>query len=183
MIKVSTLLPLVTFSPTSQIIEHAEDELPFLLRSLLSHDRQLKSTVTSHVRWLEKLLAAYEVWGSIQGWGVGENAGKEFQDHAYQLQMPWNLNVDMVNFPAPEEGLHCPLPIPTTSSPVTKAALMRPLFHFANYFYPLLAKQDGVAGATSPLTLSQLSAIRHVNKFLRLRYGLSFDTVCCMHVL
>eukprot|EP00731_Ephydatia_muelleri_P037214 Em0419g11a len=30
-------------------------------KSLLSHDRQLQSTVSCHVRWLEKLLGAYEL--------------------------------------------------------------------------------------------------------------------------
>ena len=162
-----------------RIVEYTEDELPYLLRSLLSHDRQLQSTVSRHVRWLEKLLGAYEVCGNIQGWGVGENVGKEFQDHAYQLQTPWAMDsLVMTEFPATDQGLHCLLPIPTSSTQMTntsvpKAALIQPLFHFANYYYPVLAKQDSNAGgsgeATSPLTASQLSAIHSVNKFLRLR--------------
>lgn len=162
-----------------RIVEYSEDELPYLLRSLLSHDRQLQSTVSCHVRWLEKLLGAYEVCGSSLGWGVGENAGKEFSDYAYQLQTPWAMDsLVMTEFPATNEGLHCLLPVPTSSSTpmnntsVPKAALIRPLFHFANYFYPLLLGDTPAGGSgegASPLTVSQLSAIRHINKFLRLR--------------
>ena len=95
--------------------------------------------------------------------------------HAYPLQDLWDPQLLLNEVPTQGEGLHCPLPHPCiryfiSNRWVERHLLMRPLFHFASYFFPLMGSASaGCYTGSAALSPSQLSAIFYVNGFLKSR--------------
>ena len=150
------------------------------MHCLLGHDRQLRLVVSTHVRWLERLLAAFEVAAKQKREDRQQNAEKDPEEgQAYCQQASWDSLTQLNEIPPCGSGLHCPLPNTFSRrclrpyESVSKVYLVKPLFHFANYFFPLstakgkdaVRQQDG-ASLVSP---SQRAAISYVNKFLKSR--------------
>ena len=172
--------PLSLISPSLPRTVHSSNDLPFLVHCLLGHDRQLRLVVSTHVRWLERLLAAFEVAAKQKCEDRQQNAEKDPEEgQAYCQQASWDSLTQLNEIPPCGSGLHCPLPNTFSRrclrpyESVSKVYLMKPLFHFANYFFPLsttkgkdaVRQQDG-ASLVSP---SQRAAISYVNKFLKSR--------------
>ena len=172
--------PLSLISPSLPCTVHSSNDLPFLVHCLLGHDRQLRLVVSTHVRWLERLLAAFEVAAKQKCEDRQQNAEKDPEEgQAYCQQASWDSLTQLNEIPPCGSGLHCPLPNTFSRrclrpyESVSKVYLMKPLFHFANYFFPLsttkgkdaVRQQDG-ASLVSP---SQRAAISYVNKFLKSR--------------
>ena len=160
-------LTLHTF-PVSFTVQPDTAGLPFLIHSLLGHDRDLRSTVSTHVRWLERLLAALEKQCHVATCGF-----------AYTQQKIWSVEIQVNEVPYAMEGMHCPLPEPhyrffQPFQSVQRSQFIRPLLHFANYFFPLFTAKGKRLMAESytpslPLSPSQLNAIAYVNYFLSTR--------------
>lgn len=169
-------------SPSLSHTVHLSNDLPFLVHCLLGHDRQLRQVVSTHVRWLERLLAAFEVTARQQHEDRQQNTEKDPEEGlAYCQQASWDAGIQLNELPPCGSGLHCPLPNTFSHGclrpydSLSKVYLMKPLFHFANYFFPLFTAkgkdaipQDGVSEA-SPISPSQRAAICYVTNFLKSR--------------
>lgn len=147
-------------------VQRDTEDLPFLVHSLLGHDRELRSTVSTHVRWLERVLAAHEAECHNQ-------KERRYSDRegacgfAYSLQDIWAEPLSLDQLPGPLVGLHCPLPCPADEA----IQSTRLLLHFTNYLFPVFttkAKPEECQGSTS-LSPSQLAAVTYVNKFVETR--------------
>ena len=120
------------------------------MHCLLGHDCQLRQVVSSHVKWLERLLAAFEVAARQQREDRQQNTEKDPEEgHAYCQQASWDAWLQLNELPPCGSGLHCPLPDTFSHrclrpyDSVFKVYLMKPLFHFANYFFPLFTAMKG----------------------------------------
>lgn len=161
----------------TDLVQPGSSDLPYLIHSLLGHDRERRSIISAHVRWLERLLAAYEVHLADKRWNPVQKEEDDLQaQHAYALQDLWDPQLLLNQAPEQGVGLHCPLPHPCTryftgDQWLERHHLMRPLFHFASYFLPLMGSAAlGRYSGSASLSPSQLSAISYVNSFLRTRY-------------
>ena len=171
-------VPLPSSSPSLPFptVESDSANLPFLIHSLLGHDRELRSIVSTHVRWLERLLAAYEVYARCRTEDKQTESDLE-AGYAYSPQRVWRPEANISELPLGGEGLHCALPAlcpcfeEEYSSDIPRSRYMAPLFHFANYFFPIFTVRGRAENymGSSPLSPSQLAAIAHVNNFLKTR--------------
>ncbi len=161
-------------------------DLPFLIHSLLGHDRELRSAVSTHVRWLERLLAAYET-ECHQMKENGQLDGEKGRGLAYSPCELWPEHVPLNEFPDVWEGLHCPLPEPyyprCSNYPYVKREhRVRPLLHFANYLFPS-STAKGKAGeysGSAPLSPAQVAAVSYVNGFVKTRLVSVSNVVCVL---
>ena len=163
----------------------SEDEprLPYLIQALLGAHRVHRSLVGTQVRWLERMLAAWEI----------ESAGYVCQSLspplAYCLRPTWTTE-NITEPPSPVRGLHLPLPfVSTTTINIDPSVLglwgemeqlsclrftrhVASLVHFADFLYPLFtlrgARSDTADSANS-LSPSQTEAVAYVNRFLSSR--------------
>ena len=178
---------------TVQTAPGSEDNLPFLIHALLGAHRSHRSLAGTHIRWLERFLAAWEAEFS---------SNKELSHlptyppppppapppTAYCPRSLWQTTVNSTDIPGSLEGMHVPIPFPhttcfslgamddrqTIANKLTKH--FASILHFANYLYPLFTARGSKAGGgegreeqASRLSPSQIAAVAHVNHFLTSR--------------
>lgn len=78
-------------------LDQLELDLPFLISSLVSKDRQLSSVVAGHVQWLEKFLGELEKYIiKAEKTAVKKNGKKDaIKENKYiynGLMLPWEYN-------------------------------------------------------------------------------------------
>ena len=161
-----------------------DDNVPFLIHALVGAHRSHRSLMGTHVRWLERFLAAWE----IQVMHINYKCHRDSPSpcSAYYHRPLWTTkNVTVVDVPDSYEGLHLPLPFPPTTNiylpgflhweeVINMKSFMKrisSLLHFANYLYPLFTARGSAAGVgdSDGLSSSQISAIAYVNHLLTSR--------------
>ncbi len=172
------------------IIARANSDLPYLLLLLINSDRRENSTVTNHIQWIEKLLGDYQLCYKIFHERM-ETRLQSFEprvpQHAYGLQKLFDSKERVIksgdigfNF-----GLHSPLPrlnyrmkqvfqnIPYYYTYAVLGRMeclyLRPLLHYTNYLYPLLAADD--KGQHKGQSTVMNTAIQRVNYWIASRYN------------
>ena len=168
--------------PPPHPVDPESDSLPFLIHSLMAQDRSQRSVVSTHVRWLERLLASFESLAlSKAKTTTASNPHPQPRDKlAYADQELWeDLSLD--SMPEYYRQPHVPLPrvhcLYFEEMTVYNLAeyyplfRMRVLFHFANLMFPAFTARKPPADSSHRplLTPSQLAAIRYVNNFLTTR--------------
>ena len=78
-------------------LDQLEFDLPFLISSLVSKDRQLSSVVAGHVQWLEKFLGELEKYIIKEEKAAVKKDGKKavIKENKYiynNLMWPWEYN-------------------------------------------------------------------------------------------
>jgi len=163
-----------------------EDNLPFLIHALLGAHRDHRSLASTHIRWLERLLAALElplvtnprIYDSSSSFSSSSSA-----PFAYCNHWLWDTDISLADYPDPWTGLHLPLPFPLTTSVFQELASLdcpykyiylprhfAALLHFTNYLFPLFtARGRASVEGWSGLSPSQLAAVAHVNSFITSR--------------
>ena len=178
---------------TVQTAPGSEDNLPFLIHALLGAHRSHRSLAGTHVRWLERFLAAWEAEFSSN---KALSRLPTYPLHpspappptAYCHRSLWQTTINSTDIPYPLEGMHVPIPFPHTTcfslatlddrhrkaNKLTKH--FASILHFANYLYPLFTARGSKAGGgegreeqASRLSPSQIAAVAHVNQFLTSR--------------
>ena len=161
--------------PTHTLITEATQNLPFLIQSLLGHDRSQHSVIATHIRWLERTLAI-----QFRRTQLDADTVEEMKRHPHAYQFLWSVSSDIQDGTT---GLHTPVPLkPTTFSstyPVDslhmriRVFLTGPLLHLTNLLFPLFSdgaqKRVQRLEVTEALTPTQLAAIHHVNSFIKSR--------------
>uniref|UniRef100_A0A1X7UZZ4 Uncharacterized protein n=1 Tax=Amphimedon queenslandica TaxID=400682 RepID=A0A1X7UZZ4_AMPQE len=167
-----------------------EMQLPFLITSLVGHNRHLSGIVSSHVQWLEKLLADVEktlLEDEVEMKKRSKDSSLKELKCIYEFVVPWDTQFRPIS--ANEfttEGYHCPLPYQsreidnyqTHSHYCTEGGLLGVLFHYANYFYPVALNEDiskrcSLSTKSSDTALEQIQrvAIERVNYWIKIRYS------------
>ena len=158
------------------------ENVPFLIHSLLSHKQQ-RSSVSTHVRWLERQLAELEkqctqdLKRQREAIKYGCQPVGSFLGRAFILQPIWNLDAAINELPNDGERLHCPLPpVPDMDYPHEghDSIAVKILLHFANYIFHLFSTKGGRSPPvemSGSLSRSQLAAIHYVKEFIQSRYN------------
>ena len=159
------------------------ENVPFLIHSLLSHDKQQQSSVSTHIRWLERQLAELEklctkdLKRRREAIKDGHQPVGSFLCRAFILQPIWNLDAAINELPNDGERLHCPLPpVPDMDYPDEghDSIAVKILLHFANYIFHLFSTKGGRSPPvemSGSLSRSQLAAIHYVTEFIQSRYN------------
>ena len=184
-----------------------DSHLPFLITSLVSNDRRLSGTVSSHVQWIEKLLGEverFELYTSKvqakkqQGGAKKDPPPAEEKPFAYGLQemFPHDFSPIRRSDINHGQGYHACLPnvLYRTRRGMAEqdCYLLRPLLHYTNYFYPLMVDSKiegnvriGESSQTgqNSLTVARTIAIGRVNHWINTRlyqYPLKAHNLSCM---
>jgi hypothetical protein len=175
-------------------LDRTEDELPFLITSLVSHDRWISGVVGRQVQCLEKLLGTIEqelintekkeiIRKSNVKPKVSEKKKEKPEEilselkYLYNLGKCWNYEQTRpisVNDIELDEGYHCPLPAANNMSHLNiseyryKGCLLPYLLLYANYLYPVTLSNNYGGSNIEPLRKFTIS---RVNNWINSRYS------------
>lgn len=173
-----------------------EFQLPFLITSLVSSNRQLSGIVARQVQWLEKFFGEIEraALKAKKEEAKTESEKKQIQSNRlYKLMIPWQYdsrytvhNIDqllhsfrpvgVVDFAT--DGLHCPLPSPLDIKSchfddyLKDGNLLPYILYYINYFYPATLDDRStskVPPSPSLIQPMQRIAIDRINYWIKSR--------------
>ena len=167
------------------LIAQDEQNLPFLITSLVSKDRQLSNTISNHVQWLEKLFGGVEMYGltkkkPLKKIKKTDIPVQEEMKFVYDLQMPFQHDFTPITLEEITSGYHVPLPRPfckncyTYSDYDEEHVFFRSILHYTNYMYPLtvdshVGKKSKSTGE-SHVSVAQRFAVGRVNYWINTRF-------------
>ena len=94
-----------------------EDNLPFLIHALLGAHRDHRSLASTHIRWLERLLAALELPLVTNPRMYDSSSSSSSAPFAYCNRWLWDTEISLADYPDPRMGLHLPRPVPPSPNP------------------------------------------------------------------